>query len=487
MIRTALIFLLVIAIVSCQDKLKDSSSVAEITFENSEQAFEAVGELYSVGAPAFYGEASTEMGPIAAIGGYLSGYFDNESKSTVKFVEFCQKTTYSDQSVASRVKEIWSSAYNSIEKCNVIIANLSQQTNIDDKDKVMLIAEARFFRTFNYFFLVRYFGEVPLVTGSKGIEGAVNAELSELYDFMIAELEEVIPNLSDEVLRISAGIAKTVLCDIYLTASGYPLQRQYYSEAARIAREVISSGAYTLAKNDTINNISAYRTLYNQGSEELIYSYTSKNDTYKSLSFSKSASSWGVLSYATNNAYRPVRDYIAFYDTKYDLRAKEGEFFHSFHIYEQEGRTIVQSYEHSPCIWLDGSSDEGTAVRKSISIYRYAEVLLLASEAIVRSEGVTSEAVEYLSMVRERAYPAMDRAAIISEVGGMNTEQFVQEIWRERLREFPFEMKIWSDIQRTRKYPVVGQDNLIDFVSVIGVSNPFGGVYNEQSLLLPIP
>ena len=57
------------------------------------------------------------------------------------------------------------------------------------------------------------------------------------------------------------------------------------------------------------------------------------------------------------------------------------------------------------------------------------------------------------------------------------------------MREFPFEMKIWSDIQRTRKYPVTSAKSkgTANFVDVIGATNPWGAVYAEKHLLLPLP
>lgn len=298
----------------------------EDVFETTEQAFATVDALYTTGTPTFYGQTTTKSGPVAAIGGYLSGYFDNESKNEVTLAGFCQQLTFDGDNIASTIDNIWSSAYSSIEQANMIINKLSVSTKINDDNKRVLTAEAKFFRAFNYFFLVRYFGEIPLVNEAKTWQESSKSSIADIYHFIINDLNTAIEHLSIQSSRISPLIAKTLLCDVYLTASGYPLQANYYQQSAMLARDIIENGA----ANDSICGVSAYKTLYNQNCSELIYSYVPSENTFSALSFSKSAA--------------------------------------------------------------------------------------------------------------------------------LSKEQFIEEVWKERLSEFPLEMKLWNDIQRTRKYPIPAQD-----------------------------
>ena len=116
-------------------------------------------------------------------------------------------------------------------------------------------------------------------------------------------------------------------------------------------------------------------------------------------------------------------------------------------------------------------------------------MLLIAAEAIAQSEGVTNEAVTYLADVRSRAYWQTDRNEIISELQGLSKDQFIEEVWKERYRELPFDFATWPDIQRTRKYPVTSMSNPgeVNFVDLIGHQNPFGATFQEYHLLWPIP
>ena len=124
----------------------------------------------------------------------------------------------------------------------------------------------------------------------------------------------------------------------------------------------------------------------------------------------------------------------------------------------------------------------------NLHITLYSEVLLIAAESIAQTEGVTDEAVSYLTDVRSRAYWETDRSQIESELAVLSKEQFIEEVWKERLRELPLSFKIWPDIQRTRMYPVTSASNPgeINFVNIVGATNPFGKTFEEKHMLYPI-
>ncbi|MDR0510267.1 MAG: RagB/SusD family nutrient uptake outer membrane protein, partial [Rikenellaceae bacterium] len=67
-------------------------------------------------------------------------------------------------------------------------------------------------------------------------------------------------------------------------------------------------------------------------------------------------------------------------------------------------------------------------------------------------------------------------------------EEFLEQVWTERLREFPLEMKIWTDVQRTRKYPVAasGGQGEVAFRNVVGATSPSGSVFQESHLLMAV-
>jgi hypothetical protein len=314
----------------------------------------------------------------------------------------------------------------------------------------------------------------------------------------VADLESASAVLPDKaftsnVFRVSRPTALTLLADVYLTMSGWPLRGDYYRQAAETARHVIQGGSHSLLSNDATPDKSAWNKFRVQNDNtECVYSYKIKNTgrSLIALSLPEEATSWGVVKTATIDAYMPSPALMNIYDQYVDTRGQEQQFFHSFVKYERNERTVFQTFRAKPHWWFDKNAMFETGVTsKDVAIYRYAEVLLIAAEAIAMTDGVTSEAVNYLTDIRSRAWPSVDRGTIRSELSALNVDEFIEEVWAERLREFPLEMKIWPDIQRTRKYPLTSSEGTgkITFVDVVGAPNQSGASFKDEHLLLPMP
>ena len=126
---------------------------------------------------------------------------------------------------------------------------------------------------------------------------------------------------------------------------------------------------------------------------------------------------------------------------------------------------------------------------KDRDLFRYAEALLDAAEAIAQSQGVTAEAAGYLAQVKARAnMEGKNVAAITAEVQKLGKQAFIEECWTERLREFPFEFKIWDDCLRTKKFPVISttEKGKVQYVDLVGAKNASGATFKTSDLLWPI-
>ena len=487
--------MIILSLSSCQ---KDPPPVQKPIGEyaGAKEAIAAVDALYHTGAPTFYGERSLSDVPVAAIGGYLSGFFETESGFESKLYDDCRLLSF--DGMAGYAGEVWKQAYDAIGISNKVIENIALTPGLSSGQIGNLEAEARFFRAFNYFYLARAFGDIPLVT--QGVLGgnAVKFKLSQIYESIINDLNRAIAVLPDEGFtgnnfRIGRPAAQTLLADVYLTISGYPQQQNYYKQAAETARQIIEGKRHALILNGLTPETSAYNLLRTQSdNRESVYSYKPREGgasrSLSALSLSKDAGEWGVVKIQTVNAYSPTQSLLDIYESGEDMRIEEQQLFHSFVKYEKNERTVIQTFSRLPYLWFDRKTLFGSgASQKNITIYRYAEVLLIAAEAIAMSEGVTSEAAGYLADVRSRAYQNIDRETIVGRLMGLSADKFVQQVWIERLREFPLEMKIWPDIQRTRKYPVATPniDDKVTFQDVIGSTNPSNITFEERHLLLP--
>ena len=84
------------------------------------------------------------------------------------------------------------------------------------------------------------------------------------------------------------------------------------------------------------------------------------------------------------------------------------------------------------------------------NLFRYADVLLIAAEAIAEYQGATPEAIGYVNQIRKRArFNGVEETEFPYDVqNGISREEFIQLVREERRLEFAFEFKRWYDIKR---------------------------------------
>lgn len=124
---------------------------------------------------------------------------------------------------SSPTNSFWSTAFSNINTANAIIENASS-VGLDES----LIAEARFFRAFDYFFLVRFFGGVPLDLGSGELKfniaparKSARNTVAEVYTKCIfPDLKaavEFIPDTPRKTGSLTKTAARMMLSKAYLT------------------------------------------------------------------------------------------------------------------------------------------------------------------------------------------------------------------------------------------------------------------------------
>lgn len=123
---------------------------------------------------------------------------------------------------SSRSDALWGNAFTSINSANSLIKN-GEAGGVDPS----MIAEAYFFRGFNYFCLVQTFGGVPLDLGSGKLEPNTSASrtsvrntVPEVYQVIFADLKKAIDNLPDKSRKtgtVTKNVARFFLSKAYLT------------------------------------------------------------------------------------------------------------------------------------------------------------------------------------------------------------------------------------------------------------------------------
>lgn len=357
--------------------------------------------------------------------------------------------------------DTWFRLYQSISGANTAI-KAAREINADARIKLELEAKARFIRGFNYYHLVRAFGEVPLVLepieSQEGMSKINKSPETEIYNAIIADFlfaKENLPITGSLKSRNigTKGSASTVLAEVYLTLNRF-------EDAANEARYVIDNAdAFNYAlEND-------YQNLYNAnlaGSlRESIFSYELKNDLFSGQynqsdgmvnltrirDLAPRSLSVLVPSLKVYKSWDP-RDYrrkVSFEDSV----MFKGNFSALTALNIRVKRPHIAKYFRFP-----GPQDSGDdrSSDHHYNLYRYADVLLIAAEALAESKGVTPEAIGYINQIRKRArFNGEEETDFPFDVqNGVSTEQFIQIVREERRLEFAFEFKRWYDIKRWR-------------------------------------
>ena len=161
----------------------------------------------------------------------------------------------------------WGDIYANINNVNRLIF---QFTQLGTPEADAFIAELRAIRALWYFWALDAFGNVPLVTDFTNTETQGNASRQEVYDFVISELNEIIPLLTPDknsatYARMNRWAAMTVRMKLYLNAEVYTGTANWAAAEAD-ADAIINSGLYTLEGNYASNF-----ALDNGGSQENIF------------------------------------------------------------------------------------------------------------------------------------------------------------------------------------------------------------------------
>lgn len=172
-----------------------------------------------------------------------------------------------------------------------------------------------------------------------------------------------------------------------------------------------------------------------------------------------------------------------------DLRAENQQFFVWEYTNQVDNKTwkAASADEFGAWYYFDQEAMEVTGRgTKDWNVYRYAETLLDAAEAIAQSSGVNAEAAGYLAQVQSRAL-GKTVAELTTVLQALSKEKFIEACWTERLREFPLEFKIWDDCVRTMKFPVISSTKRqVTYVDLIGATNGSGKTFKQSDLVWPI-
>lgn len=390
------------------------------------------------------------------------------------------------------VQYAWKEHYTGINRANVVIDKLAENTTIDAQSKENYANEAKFLRAVYYFNLVRYFGGVPLVVHDGEGESAPRNSVDEVYEQIVSDLQaaENLPSDYSTVdSKASSLAASALLSKVYLvwaqtnSTEGKANQAAFYQKAADYASKVINSGKFKLNEK-FIDNWSTDK----KNSAEHIFSVEHKYGINGNVTgHCTFATNWSdsepVLITTSTKYYDEMDPNDQRRDGSWAKKLYNPSTGEDFVFKVPRFRKYIDSLNYA------NTSSYGYVAGQNIStvVIRYADVLLIKAEAENELNGPTEAAYEAINEVRKRAYwspwqqkynQPSDGSTI--ELSGLTQSEFREALRKERWNEFILEGQRWFDLTRWR----------ILIKTVRANTDPSDLKYqnvSQRNYLLPIP
>ncbi|HEX7049209.1 MAG TPA: RagB/SusD family nutrient uptake outer membrane protein [Longimicrobiales bacterium] len=524
--RRVLPLVLGIGVLGC-DSFLNTEPKAELTtadfFETADQAVQATNATYNMlrawGVHVFAWIGMTDIVSDDATKG--------STPADASFLLDLDNLTFDPGNIA--FNDTWTAYYQGIYRANVAIANIPN-VEMDEALKARLIGENKFLRAYYYFFLVRAFGGVPLITKPLPAEEfeQTRASADEVYALIEQDLLDAIAVLpqrseyaSEDLGRATKGAAQALLARVYLF-------RGDFQGAYDQATAVINSTEYGLSAD--------FGTIFTEQGEN------GPGSVFEVQTVALEEGGGGSQ-YAQVQGVRGTPNIGWGFNTPSpDLEASfepgdprlQATILYPWELLPDGSNQVVylnpsmQNNRYNQKAFTSpntpgGSGNSGVDIRR----IRYADVLLIAAEAAYRL-GNEGDARMYLNRVRERARgdrtmtlgftPDLLDTRIAVDVLGLDpstSRAFVRFVGPETdayeagLRSFassrddeitpiPIRVESLDIIEAVDGTPVTTPEELFDVIEsktpgagvvldVLRVSHPEGGAPTTQSLSVTVP
>lgn len=375
------------------------------------------------------------------------------------------------------VREAWEKNYKIIEAANNIINNVKvdESTNYYESARIAR-GQAKFWRAFAYYYLVRLYGPLPIIErSSTEYDQTPTSSVADIYKYIVDDMKEAIGLLPTSYSQVPAshnGIdayvtmqaAQSALTAVYMSMAGYPLnQTEYYGEAAKLAKEVIDhnseygfyldsdwSHVYSMGHNynkETILGIDFSPLPWWSNDSE----FTSCN-RFESLGDGGWGDAWAEIAFW--NRYPEGKRKLAVYAPKITFEDGNHNIVKTVDWWalDENNEKVVSEYHPMFSIFTVNCDKEGNAIAAPYDyrlpnwggmvndhrhrVIRYSELLLWYAESAARSgETELAFAKECLTRVRERACDDPYNVTLADgskvRIDNMNAEQLAEACYIE--------------------------------------------------------
>ncbi len=430
--------------VSCSDDFVNVASEDE----NSEEFFNSEADYQDALIAAYDGLQSTYvnvmLGEIASDNTLCGG------ESATDVIGFQEIDDMIHTPVNANLRDVWNWMYGAVNRTNFIL-EFQDKTDFPNKNNVL--GQTRFLRAYYNFELVKWFGDIPLSIDKRiqfgeqfGIDRTPKAEVYALIEQDLIFAANNLPYTQSQTGRVTKGAAQALLGKVYLF-------QDKFSDAATVLEDVINNGPYdllvdysTMFENDNENNIESVFEVQYTDREGAGFECLQCSEGNVAVGFNGIRNYNGPVFESGFSFNIPTQEVVDEFETG-DIRL-ETAILDIDAWAAANSATFVTGFEHTgyynrKYIARQGDANTGDANLTNPNNYRairFADVLLMAAEALNRGSISDTRALEYLNRVRTRA--------MLPDATSTGTD-LTNDIYHERRVELVGEGHHFFDLVRT--------------------------------------
>jgi starch-binding outer membrane protein, SusD/RagB family len=450
---TYVFIVVIMAIASCTKEWLDLSPRNSYTAQNfptnEDQLEQAVVGIYAK-ARGLLGGVYWHFGEFMSDN--TSFIFNVNDRGGVAFEQLDEFTALADN---GSFATLWADSYNGIARANLVIQNIGKVEFANPDRRASLEAEARFWRAWHYFNLVRLYGDVPIIevivtTLEEAFQFVNRRPVAEVYERMILPdiafaVENSKPKAGVAAGRAAKGAALMLQAKVFLTLQNLP--------QAKNSLQLLLKEGYVLNANFKDNFDPAKKN-----SAESILEIQTDLSIGQSISFmgqwapfGTGTAIWGGGTNTRSGTNQPTRDLINAFESG-DKRLPVTIASVNTQTLPATSALRVQYPNQSVAYCNKFNYWDAVALGTNIGwpIYRYADALLMLAEVLNREGFPNTDAFAYLNQVRSRAgLPNKTQGNINPQLAINNQQAFALAVEKERQVELAFENHRWFDLLRT--------------------------------------
>lgn len=360
--------------------------------------------------------------------------------------------------------ELWFNAYSRLAVCNAAIEGLTKSETLTPAVKEQLLGEAKFMRAFFYFYLVNFYGKVPLVvsTDYKTNSRLARAEIDDVYEQIITDLTEAKSLLKEKFLMGDVLMA-------YPVGEEVRVRPTKWAASALLSRVYLFRGNYVGAEAEATGIINS--DLFDLGTLDQVFTLNNREAIWQlqTVNNFRANTGDGALFVLTDFGFSEEQPaYIS--DTLYKSfetgDTRKSQWIGSITL---DGNNYLFPYKYKAAI-------PEAAITEYLTVFRLAEQFLIRAEARAKLGNIEDSRTD-LDAIRLRA--GLEETEANSEV------ELIKAIVHERQVELFTEWgHRWLDLKRLPGF----NNSSISLADEImpGITSLKGGEWSNDWKLYPV-